>query len=82
MRWPLPLTALSLALASCGGDERSSEDAAANADLFSPETVDALLGAEMPTEETAPTNDVSDNSAAADDAGGPENEASDEEGTR
>jgi hypothetical protein len=65
MRWPvLLLAAVGVTLASCNGTGRSAEEAAAEANLLDPATVNAILGANIPSEELAPGNDLDANAVA------------------
>jgi hypothetical protein len=70
MRWRIFLTAISLGLASCGGNDRSAEERANTADLLDEATVNAILGADVPLEGLTPANaldanSVSENASAA-----------------
>ena len=64
MRWRILFIAMGIGLAGCDGSGRSAEEAAAEANLLDPATVNAILGADIPPEEPAPGNDLEANSAA------------------
>ena len=63
MRWQVLLAAISVGLAGCGGNDRSAEEVAAEANLLDPATVNAILGADLPPEGLSPANDIDANAA-------------------
>lgn len=75
MRWRIFLTAASLGLASCGGNDRLAEERVNNADLLNEATVNAILGANIPPEQLAPSNGVDANAAGDDSSAGGGNQA-------
>lgn len=65
MRRRFLFLAMSGCLASCGGNNRSAEELANNADLLDEATVNAILGADLPPEELGTVNELDANEVSA-----------------